>query len=456
MRYFLTALFAAVFSVEAIAHGPGQAGFVELAKKIRAGVVNISMTKNSPQNRGGSSSFPFPGFPPPSFRPSQKAAGSGFIVDKKGLIITNAHVVSNFDEIQVQFADDKKFYKAEVLGLDPQSDIALLRVKVKKKLIPLEFGDSSALQVGEWVAAIGNPHGYGHTMTQGIVSAVHREIDDLNLFPLLQTDASINPGSSGGPLVNLKGKVVGVNQAIAVGFGGLMGGRATGISFAIPINNVKEVFEDLKSFGFVRKPFIGVRFGGDSRQGAVVVDTIPAGPADKAGVLPKDRIIKFGKTRIQKSQDLSRAVRKSKAGQAVSITVVRAGQPKQLKIIPQMLEKNSFASFQNNKASQKTWPKGQKMPGGFFVSAPSPNNLSHFRQPDLGAEHPLIVKVLPQSPASKGGLKPGDLVFELNGRRITRGAELRPLIRKGPNQIAVLRYHPTYNQYLLISRSFSL
>ena len=370
---------------------------------------------------------------------------------KKGLIITNAHVVQSFDQIQVQFADDKSFYPAKVLGADPQSDIALLQVQVKKNLAPIRFGDSANLQVGEWVVAIGNPRGYGHTMTQGIISAVHREIDDLNLFPLLQTDASINPGSSGGPLVNLKGEVVGVNQAIAVG--------AAGISFAIPINNVKEVFKDLKSFGFVRKPFIGVRFRGDSRDGAVIVDTTASGPADKAGVRPGDRIIKFGETRIKKSKDLSRSVRKSKVGQAVSLTIVRDSKPLQIEIIPQILKKDSLASLGGLQPAgplRKGRIKGQRLPGGFFVTNPSTENLRYFRQPDLGAQHPLTVNVLPDSPAFKGGLRPGDLIFKLNGQQINRAAGLRGLIHKGSNQMAVLRYHRIYGQYLLISLNLNI
>ena len=187
--------------------------FIELAKKVRSSVVNISTTKEGKNDIVQI----FPGYFMPFNLPEITASGSGFIVDKTGLIITNSHVVQNFDKIQVQFAGDDNFYPAKVLGTDSHSDIALLKVNTNKKLVPFKFGDSEKLQVGEWVAAIGNPHGYGHTMTKGIISAVKREIDDLNLFPLIQTDASINPGNSGGPLVNLKGEVVGVNQAIARG-----------------------------------------------------------------------------------------------------------------------------------------------------------------------------------------------------------------------------------------------
>ena len=195
--------------------------FIELAKKVRSSVVNISTKREGVNNIVQI----FPGYFMPFNLPEMTASGSGFIIDKAGLIVTNSHVVQNFDKIQVQFSEDDNFYPAKVLGTDSLSDIALLKVSTNKKLVPFKFGDSEQLQVGEWVAAIGNPHGYGHTMTKGIISAVKREIDDLNLFPLLQTDASINPGNSGGPLVNLRGEVVGINQAIARG--------AMGISFAI-------------------------------------------------------------------------------------------------------------------------------------------------------------------------------------------------------------------------------
>ena len=371
-------------------------------------------------------------------------SGSGFIIDKKGLIVTNTHVVQNFDKIQVQFSGDDKFYIAKILGMDSLSDIALLKVSVHKKLVPFELGDSEKLQVGEWVAAIGNPHGYKHTMTKGIISAVKREIDDLNLFPLLQTDASINFGNSGGPLVNLKGEVVGVNQAIVRG--------AMGLNFAIPINNVKEVLKDLKSFGFVRRGFIGVEFYSDGQKGALVTNVISGSPAQKAGLKITDRIIEFAGKQIKTPRELPKAVRKTSVGKKVSVKVIRNGKQISLNITPQILEKNNPQA----PLQEKSKIKGQNIPGGFQVTETSADKLKSFNQPDLGAKNPLVVYVKKNSPAFKGGLRAGDLLFQINGKRISQVSQARESIKSGYNQLNVLRYHQKYDKYLLISVSFTL
>ena len=422
--------------------------FIELAKKVRSSVVNISTTKEEVNNMVQI----FPGYFMPFNLPQMNASASGFIVDKKGLIITNSHVVQNFDKIQVQFAGDDHFYPAKVLGADSLSDIALLKVSVNKKLVPIQFGNSEKLEVGEWVAAIGNPHGYGHTMTKGIISAVQREIDDLNLFPLLQTDASINPGNSGGPLVNLKGEVVGVNQAIAIGD---MGMRAMGISFAIPINNVKEVFKDLQSFGFVRRGFIGVEFHSDGQQGAVVTNVILGSPAQKAGLKAKDRIIALAGNKIKIPRDLPKAVRKAKVGKRISLKVVRNGKQILLKITPQMLEKNSFFSLQKTPGQRNSKIKGQSVPGGFQALEASVANFRLFSLPDW-AKHPIVAWVKKGSPVSKGGLREGDLLFQINGKMISKISEAKEAVKRGQNQLQALRYHQRYNKYFLVSVHFTL
>jgi len=418
--------------------------FVELAKKVRASVVNISITKEEVNDMIQL----FPGYFMPFNLPQMTGSGSGFIVDKKGLIVTNAHVVQNFDKIQVQFSGDDQFYSAKVLGTDTLSDIALLKVNTKKRLKPFAFGDSEKLEVGEWVAAIGNPHGYGHTMTKGIISAMKREIDDLNLFPLLQTDASINPGNSGGPLVNLKGEVVGVNQAIVRG--------AMGISFAIPINNVKEVLEDLKTFGFVRRGFIGVEFFSGGQNGAVVTNVIPGSPAQKAGLQVKDRIVIFDGKKIKAPKDLPQAVRKAKVGKKVSLKIVRNGKQINLKVAPQILKKDSTSSLQQiTPPKRQSKIRGQNISGGFQVAEASDSNFRHFNLPDW-AKHPIVVWVQKGSPAFRGGLKEGDLLFQVNGQSTNVVSEVKKAVKKGKNKINVLRYHRRYDKFHLISVSFSL
>lgn len=419
--------------------------FVNLAKKVRASVVNISTTREGESNILQI----FPGyFIMPPLTPQIAASGSGFIVDKNGLIITNSHVVQNFDKIQIQFAGDEKLYPAKVLGADSLSDIALLKVTVKKKLIPIRLGDSEKLEVGEWVAAIGNPHGYGHTMTKGIISAVKREIDDLNLFPLLQTDASINPGNSGGPLVNLKGEVVGVNQAIARG--------AVGISFAIPINNVKEVLTDLKSFGFVKRGFIGVEFRSDGQEGAVITNIVSGSPAEKAGLKIRDRIISFAGKKIKTAKQLPNAVQKTKPGKKVFLQVMRRNKKVQLSIIPQIIQKNNFSAFQTSPRNKQKNIRGQSVKGGFQIVPANPSHLSALKQPDLGARNPLVISIKANSPADRSGLMIGDLIFQINGQKISTVSEVRRAIRNGNNRLSILRYHQRYDKYLLISITLSL
>ena len=332
LKLYLLLPAAAGWAASAKAAAP-EGAFIRLAKKVRPSVVNISTIQE-----GSSSLFYFdPLFlhaPYKRHSPQLRGGGSGFIIDKTGLIVTNDHVVSRSDKIQVQFAGDEKLYPAKVLGKDRLSDIALLKAEAEKPLRPVVFGDSQKLQVGEWVAAIGNPHGFGHTMTKGIISAVQRKLDDLNLFPLLQTDAGINRGNSGGPLVNLRGEVVGVNNAIAAG--------ATGIGFAIPINNVKTVLKDLRKYGYVRRGFIGVQFR-PLKYGVMVTNVVRGGPAESAGVKIGDQIIKFGGQEIKKPNDLPRAAAKTPIGQKTAAVILRGGKEKTLFIAPRITKEGSFS-----------------------------------------------------------------------------------------------------------------
>jgi serine protease Do len=302
--------------------------FVELAKLVNPTVVNISTTvmpraQNMPGRQfGGGLRDPFFDFfeqfmgPLGPARP-QQSLGTGFIIRKDGLILTNNHVVEKADVIKVQLNEnDKVLYEAEILGRDARTDIALIKINTKVNLAVAALGSSKTLQVGEWVAAFGNPFGHGHTMTKGIVSAIGRELNEINKLPFIQTDASINPGNSGGPLVNAKGEVVGVNTAIDA--------RAQGIGFAIPIDEVKSILEVLEKDGMVRRGYLGVNMypypldprnaaeiGLNTTEGALVIGTVPNSPAAKAGLKEYDLIIKFGLKEIKDSQDLMRAVQDS-------------------------------------------------------------------------------------------------------------------------------------------------
>ncbi len=291
--------------------------FVELAKAINPSVVNIStsaLAKRGPKDPMLEMLEKFYGVPPQdeggwANKPRRVGLGTGFIIREDGLIVTNAHVIRDADLIEVQLSEGSdKQYIAEVIGSDQRTDIALIKIKPEGKLPAVNLGTSKDIEVGEWVAAFGNPYGHGHTMTKGIISSKGRAIQEINKFPLLQTDASINPGNSGGPLVNSRGQVVGVNSAIDA--------RAQGIGFAIPIDEVKSILPQLEQDGKIRKGYLGIGpqdldnqtamfLGMESEyRGSVIVNVQPNGPADKAGLKIFDVITEVDGQKIKNAQDL--------------------------------------------------------------------------------------------------------------------------------------------------------
>ena len=440
-RYILSGLllktafiFISVFQISVASAHPADSSFTNLARLLEPSVVNISVIKKS-----GLNTF-FPGFAVPT--PHISGSGSGFVIDSKGLIVTNTHVVSGADEIKVQFAGQPGFFKAKLVGKDDLSDIALLKIKPKKYLPPVRMGNSSVVQVGEEVAAFGNPHGYGHSMTQGIISAVKREIDDLNLFPLLQTDASINPGNSGGPLVNLKGEVVGVNNAIAAG--------AQGISFAIPIDNVKNILSDLKQYGYVQRGFIGVQLS-SGQGGALILNVVTGGPAERAGIKAYDLIVQFGKKAVKSARDLVKSVATTPIGKKVPVQIVRDGKKEQLFVTVQRVNASSF-NFQ--KPPPRKGRSGVKSSLGFDLIDPDPGVFKQFNLPDLGAGHPVVFSVKPATPAGKAGFRPGDLIFKVNGHDVAGVNDFKKHIKRSGNTLHILRYHRLYGQYLAFVVSF--
>ena len=303
--------------------------FIQIAKKINPSVVSISTTM-----RMSGLSYPQDLFDLFFLNPNEKqfqprnqppqSLGSGFIIEQDGYIVTNAHVVDKVDSILVHLKDDPTVYKAQMIGKDRATDVALIKINTKdsrtRKTFPtVELGNSNALQVGETVVAFGNPFGHSNTMTKGIISALDRSIDEINLLPFLQTDASINPGNSGGPLVNTQGQVIGVNTAINP--------RAVNIGFAIPIYNVKSILKALKQYGYVKRGFIGVQmdvntvefdFKGKSYKGVLIVNVVKDGPADKAGIRPQDIITEFNKSPIKSSKDLFKIVSASPVNDEVA------------------------------------------------------------------------------------------------------------------------------------------
>ena len=310
--------------------------FADLAEKLIPSVVNISTTKTVTTNKNP---FPFQ-FPPGSpFEDMFKefgipetrkafALGSGFIIDLKGIVVTNNHVIKGAEDILVRVNGDQE-YKATIIGADPLSDIAVLQIETKDKFIPVKFGDSDKARIGDWVIAIGNPFGLGGTVTSGIISARNRTLNLSRYEDFIQTDASINQGNSGGPLFNMDGDVIGINTAILSPTG-----ASSGIGFAIPSNSAKKVIDQLIEFGETKRGWLGVRIQFvtkeiadaeklDKPRGALVSNVADGSPSDKAGILPGDIILEFNGTLINKMQELPLIVAQTDVGETVEVKVWR-------------------------------------------------------------------------------------------------------------------------------------
>ena len=309
--------------------------FADLAEKLMPSVVNISTTQTVTTNKNP---FPFQ-FPPgsrledmfkefgvPETRKAM-ALGSGFIIDAKGIVVTNNHVIKGAEDILVRVNGDKE-YKVTIIGSDPLSDIAVLKMETKNKFIPVKFGDSDKARIGDWVIAIGNPFGLGGTVTSGIISARNRNIGLSRYEDYIQTDASINQGNSGGPLFNMEGDVIGINTAILGREGNI------GIGFSIPSNSAKKVIDQLIEFGETKRGWLGVRIQFvtkeiadaeklDKPKGALVSSVAEGSPSDKAGILPGDIILEFKGTLINKMQELPLIVAQTDVGETVEVKVWR-------------------------------------------------------------------------------------------------------------------------------------
>ncbi len=320
-----------------------------LVTEVKPAVFNISTTQAVRQPRRGfrgpaqeREAFEefferFFGAPIPQESRPQQSLGSGFIIDRDGYILTNNHVVEKADMIMVKLADEEE-YEAKVVGRDPRTDLALIKINARGELPVVRLGDSEALQVGDWVLAIGNPFGLGQTVTAGIVSAKGRVIGQGPYDDFIQTDAAINPGNSGGPLFNINGEVVGINTAIFSQSGG-----SVGIGFAVPVNLAKRLVPELKTTGRVRRGWLGVSIARiteeaakalklKNRKGAVVVEVAERGPADRAGLQSGDVVVSFDGKDVADAQDLPRIVGSTPIGKEVSLGTIREGRRRDVKV----------------------------------------------------------------------------------------------------------------------------
>lgn len=463
----VTALMTFGITSEVISRDPTPAAtleanvFVALAKKVVPSVVNISTMgrgPGGPSRRGTPDDFfrrffddffrqyggrgaPPPGgeeeggedeSPAPRGRPRAMSLGTGFIIDSSGLILTNNHVVADADEIKITFTEeaDEKPTDAEVVGRDTELDLALLRVKSKRQMIPMILGDSDTLEVGEYVAAIGNPFGQGHSVTHGIISAKNRDAPDFRLAHYLQTDAPINPGNSGGPLVNLHGEVIGINNAIDA--------RAVGVGFAIPINLVKAVLPQLKEKGSVSRGYIGVLVNeltpevaeqlslSKDASGPFVTHVFPGQPADKAGIKPYDVIAEFNGKKIKSGRDLVSAVTAVDVDQTVPIKVQRSGKELALNI---KVARRQEESLEPKKSEEKEKDdKPAPVDTGMDLE-----NLSGELRRELGipadVQGPIVTSLDYGGPADEAGLMRGDVIVEVNQKPVKSVANFYSIVK---------------------------
>jgi serine protease Do len=360
-----------------------------------------------------------------------RGVGSGFIISADGFVLTNAHVVDGADEVYVTLTD-KREYKAKMIGVDKRTDVAV--VKIEGNNLPrLTIGDPNRLRVGEWVIAIGSPFGLDNTVTAGIISAKARDTGDY--LPLIQTDVAVNPGNSGGPLINMRGEVVGINSQIYSRSGGYMG-----ISFAVPIDEAMRVADQLRVSGRVTRGRIGVQIGevtkdvaeslGLSRaQGALIQRVEPGSPAERGGLEAGDIILRFNGVNIEKSTDLPRLVGATKPGTRSTLNVWRKGANRDVGLTVAELEPEKVAKQEDRKAK----PEQPANSLGLVAS-----DLSDAQRKELRIDGGVIVDAS-EGPAARAGLRAGDVILRLNNNDVKDAKQFNALVSKlDPKRMAVV------------------
>lgn len=428
--------------------------FADLAAKLLPAVVNISTTQViESRGRQDMPQFP-PGSPfedffkdfldknaPQGDQPKRRKAtslGSGFIIDYRTngdtYVVTNNHVIQDADEVYVILHDDTRM-KADIVGRDAKTDLAVLKVHADRKLSSVRFGDSTVARVGDWVVAIGNPFGLGGTVTAGIISARGRDINAGPYDDFIQTDASINRGNSGGPMFNLNGEVVGINTAIFSPSGG-----SVGIGFAIPSSTAAPVIKQLIKHGQVQRGWLGVHIqvvtdsiaealGLKKAEGALVASVIESGPAAKAGIKPRDVILEFDGKRVTEMRRLPRIVAATEVDRAVKVKVWRDGAMKTVKVVIEKLDDSEEVAQVESDA-----PKGAVDAApvgidalGLDVASATATMRERFGLPDA-FDGVLIADVDPDGPAFEEGVRPGDVLAEVSQEKVTSPGDVKRLV----------------------------
>lgn len=426
--------------------------FADLAARLLPAVVNISTTQLRTAARRGPE---IPQLPPgspfedffkeffdrqrPNSPPRRTASlGSGFIIDATGYVVTNNHVIADADEITVILHDDTRL-EAKLIGRDSKTDLALLKVKPKRRLTAVDWGDSDKMRVGDWVLAIGNPFGLGGSVSAGIISARKRDINAGPYDDFIQTDAAINRGNSGGPLFNMAGVVIGVNTAIISPQGG-----SVGVGFSIPSVLARSVIAQLREFGHTRRGWLGVRIqtvtdeiaesiGLDKARGALIAKVNEKGPASRGGIKQGDVILKFDGKDVSSMRRLPRIVAETKVGTKVEVVVWRKNRKQTFHVTLGELEKAEKAQ----KASLGT--KGKGSPGSSSKGSKAETlGLTLFTvNPDLRKRFGLsrktvgvvVVKVDPNGSAANKGIAPGDVIVEAGQDKVTSAAQIEAKVR---------------------------
>jgi serine protease Do len=434
---------------------PAPESFAPLAEKVTPAVVNISSVHHPKANStadmppdvppGSPFEFFFRQFGGQNAHPREvMGLGSGFIIDPDGYVVTNNHVIDEASGIKVTLPDGKQ-YDAKVIGADPQTDLALLKIDAKRKLPALEWGDSDALKVGDWIIAVGDPFGLGGSVTAGIVSARSRDIHAGPFDDFIQLDASINQGNSGGPTFDMNGKVVGINTAIATPNGG-----SVGIGFAIPSNLAKPIIQQLREGGKVQRGWLGVQvqevtpelasaLGLSEPKGALVSDVVPQSPAEKAKLKQGDVILTFDGREVKEMRDLPRIVADTPANRAVELGIWRNGhevkqavtiakQDKRAQELAQGESPDTAAPSADNSAEAV-----DSSTLGTTLSSLNDDARQHYQIAD-DVKGVVITGVEPGGVAAEQGLREGDVIVSVNQQDVTSPAEVEKLAKSAKDQ----------------------
>lgn len=424
-------------------------GFSTLAREVTPTVVNIRTTRTMTGKETQRRFEPPPGYDEwfedffkkyfdnrPGQDLQQRSLGSGFIISADGYVLTNNHVVAGADEIFVSLADKEEF-KAKVVGTDDNTDIALIKIESEKKDFPVAvLGDSDALEIGEWVIALGNPFGFGHTLTQGIVSAKSRVIGAGPYDNFIQTDAAINPGNSGGPLINMQGQVIGINTAIVA--------SGQGMGFATPINMAKEILRELKDTGEVARGWLGVAIqevtpeiaravGLKEPRGAMVTSVYEGDPADKAGIKSGDIILRINGQDVADSRSLTRMIGSLKPESRVSITVFRDGRSLDLSTVLQKRVDERVARLGKSPRQEE----GTRDSLGLTVSDITPQVQREFNISEAAGV--LVTDIDPKGSAARSQIQKMDIIREVDRKEVNSVKEyLSALSKRKKGQTALL------------------